>query len=107
MARLEKDALLTRLTDIDNAAFGALQELHKCKHVSNTVQSYYDYRSDQCDGSNVKIPWSEEEKIVILTGYNEAAMDSDIVHDYILTAIRAAQHVHLQLERLREDAKLM
>lgn len=98
---MEKREMLTQLTELSNAAFGALMELHKAKHISNSVMGFYDLR-----GEGVKQPeWTEQETAVILSGYNAAATEHDIIHDYILRAVIAVQEIQTGLDALREQSK--
>lgn len=97
----KKNELMNELTELDHILHGVLDDLKKARHTSNTVSSFYDLRSDEAQEQ----AWDEKDIAMILCGYNGAATEHDIIHDYLLTTISKVQKVVVSVELLRERLK--
>lgn len=80
------------LQELDTSCFETLLELHKAKHMSERVLDFFDQRDPE--------KLSDIEKLEILKTMPAAAIDHDIVHDYLLRSISTMQKLSTQLDML-------
>lgn len=68
------------LNQLDDAAFLALSSLEKAQHTGANLMEYFDCRDNP------------DEKLVI-TGFKGAALDHDIIQDYVSQAFQQVQTI--------------
>ncbi len=97
----KKTELLGELTELDHILHGVLDDLKKARHTSNTVSSFYDLRSDEAQEQ----AWDEKDIAMILCGYNGAATEHDIIHDYLLSSASKVSLLLGKIEWMRANLK--
>lgn len=83
------DALLRRL---DDSALSAQIELKKAMHASGNLADFFDLRDDQSLSPGMQT--------AIVSSYKDAAIDSDIAHDYMIQTSNHIKALRSALEEL-------
>lgn len=85
--KMEKEQ--TRSLAMERTVHELRQALEKAWHVSNQTEDYFDLR-DQNGLSDTEVQ-------VVLLGYAGAALEHEMVHDYLTLALRRARELEERL----------
>lgn len=75
---------------LERAVHELRQALEKAWHVSNLAEDYFDLRD--------RAKFSDTEVQVVLLGYAGAALEHEMVHDYITNALNKARELEASLQ---------
>lgn len=89
--------MIRTLVELDTELSAACGEAKKAWHVSNGMIEFFDLRDEE--------QLSEDEIFNLKYGYHGAALDHDILHDYIVSTQRLLEESKKLLGQLWEQVR--